>query len=59
MSEEKRQLKLHLIVLVLVVLAEFIGTKSFKVGPGTVVTTAHVICPFAWTPDRAKVSQNH
>lgn len=37
MSEEKRQLKLHLIVLVLVVLAELIGTKSFKVGPGTVV----------------------
>jgi len=37
MSEEKRYLKLHLIVLVLVVLAELIGTKSFKLGPGTLV----------------------
>ena len=37
MPEEKRYLKLHLIVLVLVVLAELIGTKSYKLGPGTLV----------------------
>ncbi|MDD4570773.1 MAG: DUF3100 domain-containing protein [Tepidanaerobacteraceae bacterium] len=37
MSEERRYLKLHLIVLVLVVLAELIGIKSYKLGPGTLV----------------------
>lgn len=37
MSEEKRYLKLHLIVLVLVVLAELIGTKKYQLGPGTLV----------------------
>lgn len=37
MSEQKRYLKLHLIVLVLVVLAELIGTKNYKIGPGTLV----------------------
>jgi hypothetical protein len=37
MSEVKRYLKLHLIVLVLVVIAELIGTKSYKLGPGTIV----------------------
>lgn len=37
MSEEKRYLKLHLIVLVLVVIAELIGTKNYKLGPGTLV----------------------
>ncbi|MDI6601222.1 MAG: DUF3100 domain-containing protein [Thermoanaerobacteraceae bacterium] len=33
----KRDIKLHVIALVLVVIAELIGAKSFKVGPGTVV----------------------
>ena len=37
MSEEKRYLKLHLIVLVLVIIAEFIGTKKYQLGPGTLV----------------------
>jgi len=37
MSDEKRYLKLHLIVLALVVIAELIGTKSYKLGPGTIV----------------------
>ena len=37
MSEGKRYLKLHLIVLILVVLAELIGTKKYQLGPGTIV----------------------
>lgn len=37
MSEERRYLKLHIIVLILVVLAELIGTKKYQLGPGTLV----------------------
>ena len=37
MSEGKRYLKLHLIVLILGVLAELIGTKKYQLGPGTIV----------------------
>lgn len=33
----KRDIKLHVIALILVVIAELIGSISFKVGPGTVV----------------------
>lgn len=37
MSERKRYRKLHILVLILVVIAEFIGTKKYQVGPGTLV----------------------
>ncbi len=32
-----KNIKLHVVVLILIAVAEFIGAKSFKVGPGTIV----------------------
>lgn len=32
-----KNIKLHVVVLILIAIAEFIGAKSFKVGPGTIV----------------------
>lgn len=37
MTEKQRYRKLHLIVLVLVIIAELIGTKKYQLGPGTLV----------------------
>lgn len=37
MSERKRYRKLHFLVLILVIIAEFIGAKKYPVGPGTLV----------------------
>jgi len=35
MAKKVNDYKLHLIVLVLIIIAEFIGLRSFKIGPGT------------------------
>lgn len=36
-SEKMRNIKLHILVLILVVIAELIGTKSIPVGVGNIV----------------------